>query len=302
MGKGPRMSRVLITGASGFLGQALVAAAEQAGAQAVALSRRGDGAIDLGDSAAVHSLTKRLEGVDCVIHAAASFTGDAAAHARDTIGATDHVVSAMEQAGAQARLVLVSSLSVYDVATMADGATLTESAPLVTDAAQRDSYAAAKAAQERALQHYTGPKQIFRPGAIYGPHRLWSAQLGFAKAGRVITPGGDAHVPAIEVTRAARAIVKAALTGQGGDIINLIDPDPPTQGDWLAALGLPMVRVPRGLVLRAGALLGRGPAWQARFRPLRYDTTGAEALLEPETTHSFAAAVASAKRAEQETP
>lgn len=303
------MTQVAITGAGGFLGQALVRQARAQGLEVLAITRRAthmteDSGItqvttDLGDASCVATLKPALAQADAVIHAAASFAGDAQTHARNTIAATDHLVQALGGQGALPKLVLISSLSVYDVAALSDGDLLTETSPILRTAAQRDAYAAAKVAQETCVQAYAGPQQILRPGAIYGPHRLWSAQLGFAKAGMVFCPGGEAAVPAVLVDHVAQAVLAAATTAGSGPVTNLIDPSPPRQLDWLAALGLRAIPVPRALVLAAGRALGRGPAWQARFRPLRYDTTAAQALWAPPTDHSFAAAVASARQQEE---
>jgi len=308
------MSKVLITGATGFLGKELVQAARTVNQEVIALSRgpcpaewRNDAGIahvqlDLSQSDTVAALSNLLTGVTSVIHAAASFAGDVAAHARDTIKATENLIDALEKSKEPPRLVLVSSLSVYNVAAMADGAKLDESViQLVERPEQRDAYASAKAAQEQSVGRYSGATHIIRPGAIYGPNRLWSAQLGFAKAGFVFCPGTNVLMPAIEVGRAASAIVHAATQSQGADVINLIEPDPPTRADWLGALGLKVIPVPQWLVFAVGALTGRGPGWQARFRPLKYDTSRAETILDSATYRSFVEQMTAIKHAEGNT-
>lgn len=306
------MSRLLITGATGFLGRALVTAARAAGNEVVALSRQVGPADwaqdvgvtpvhqDLGEQDSVDALHAPLLGVSAVIHAAASFAGDAHAHARNTVGATENIVRACQAMDAPPLLVLVSSLSVYDVASMKAGTTLDEAMPLVEQPQQRDAYAAAKSAQEKAVRRYSGAKKIIRPGAIFGPHRLWSDQLGFTRGGRVLCPGTHVLIPAIEVTRAAGALVHAAANGIGADVVNLIEPDPPTRGAWLSALGSSVVRVPRGVIPLIGSLTGRGAAFSARFRPLLYDTSRAAALLDPISRRPFAEQIAAARQAERE--
>lgn len=306
------MSRVAITGASGFLGRALVRHACAQGHDVLALTRRAaDPAwaedtrvtpvtMDLSDRACVNRLAPLLGDVTAVIHAAASFGGDATAHARDTIDATAHLVKAVSAAAKPARFILVSSLSVYDVAAMPDNAVLDEQSPLLQGASQRDAYAAAKRAQERLVQDALSDFCILRPGAIYGLGRLWSAQLGFAKAGFVVCPDGAAAVPAIHVDHAATGILTAMHPKTQHQISNLIDATPPSQTDWLRALGQRHITVPLGLILTAGRLLGRGPAWSARFRPLQYDTTLSEQLLHQQAAPSFQEAIAKLRRTEQE--
>lgn len=175
------MSRLLITGATGFLGGALVDAACAAGHEVVALSRGKPSSdwekdnrithlqVDLGNDDAGEKLQPELANISAVIHAAASFSGDETTHARDTVGATENLIAVLNKSNLLPRLVLVSSLSVYDVAVMKNDAILTDKAPLVTRADQRDAYAVAKVSQERVVQNYEGSKQIIRPGAIFGP-------------------------------------------------------------------------------------------------------------------------------------
>lgn len=302
------MSRVLITGARGFLGNALIDAARTAGCTVAALSRTQQAAsdegvtwhaVDLGAADAPQKLAPALEGVCAVIHAAASFSGDEAAHARDTLSATEHLIAAMKACAAPPKLVLVSSFSVYDIPALDDFALLTEDSPVIAPNAARDAYAKAKRRQEILALESGLDVVILRPGAIYGPQRLWSAQLGFAKAGRVVCPGGDALVPAVGVIPAAQSLVQAALRAlPTGTVINLIDPNPPTQGGWLAALGLKAIFVPRPFVLKVAAKLNRGPSWTARFKPLAYDARRARDLLGHVPPKSFPQAVLAAKAQE----
>lgn len=305
------MTRILITGAGGFLGQALVRAARHAGAEVTALIRgttpdawAGDTGttvmrVDLGGSHAPVQLIPCLEGVTSVIHAAASFGGTAHAHGRDTLRATRNLIVAMQAAEKPAKLVLVSSFSVYDIAALSDGAILSEDSPLLNDGQGRDPYAIAKRTQEHQVQNSGLVHDIIRPGAIYGLGRLWSAQLGFARAGRVICPGGSAQVPALHVDHAAIALVHVALRATGGAVSNLVDPDPPTQLEWLAAINQRTHTLPLGLVLRIGKWLGRSAAWSARFKPLTYDLACAQDQLGPAPSRSFAEAIAGAKAGEK---
>ncbi len=302
------MSRLAITGARGFVGQHLSKAARAAGLDVSAIGRSQPGnaapgvtwhQVDLGAGEAPAALAPALEGTQAVIHAAASFAGDAEAHARDTLGATEHLIAAMKACATPPKLVLVSSFSVYDIPAMPDFALLSEDSPVIAPDAPRDAYAQAKRAQEILALESGLDVVIIRPGAIYGPQRLWSAQLGFAKAGRVICPGGDALVPAVHVQTAATSMVQAAIRDIApGTVINLLDPDLPTQGGWLAALGMRGIFVPRRIVLAAAERLNRGPQWAARFKPLAYDARRARDLLDHAPLGRFADLVAAAKAEE----
>lgn len=338
---------ILVTGATGFLGQRIVAAARAAGHPVRAVVRstskvprdwQNDGAItchcvDLGASDAADALAPLVGGAVAVIHAAGALGGDDAAHAAGTLAPTDAVIAALEgvqaaRPDARARLVLVSSFSVYGYGALPDWATLDETTPVEPDPEQRDAYARAKLAQEtraiRAAQFGGIEVRILRPGAIYGPGRVASARLGFGRGGRTLCPGGNVPVPAIYVDHAATALVRAAtapmdwrddlpIIAGGGrfDIVNLVDPGPPTQAQWLAAAGRCRVRLPLRPLMKLARLLDiaaalvpwfgrrlpgalREAALSARFKPLRYSAARAEDRLGHRPERSFAEAMQAA--------
>lgn len=331
---------VAVTGAGGFLGRHVVAAARAQGLSVRALIRStppeswsSDPGImpivcDLSQSAADDKLAAAFGGVGSVIHAAAGFGGDAA-HQRDTLAATRAVLAALAP-GAQ--LMLVSSFSVYCAAAVPEDATLDELTPTEADATRRDPYTRAKLAQERlavaAAQAKGLELRIARPGAIYGPKRVWSARLGWRKGSRVLTLGGRATVPAIHVESCASALVKLALAERsgwpsdlpaspgGGHIswLNLLDADPPNQADWIEALGLRAIPIPHRACLKAAALLDlaadcwpwldrrlpsglREGTLAARFKPMRFSRARLEDRLGGDTAGQGGAFVQRLKQA-----
>jgi len=292
------MSRLVITGAGGFLGRAIAHAAKKAGADVVALSRAD---VDLAEGT---GLADYLSRADAVIHAAVG-AGDEVAHARDTVRATETLIASMP---AGARLVLVSSLSVYSFEGLPDWAQLDETSPTDPDGCMRDAYSRAKIAQEKRALHAAQMSDldlwIARPGAVFGPGATTTARLGWCKGGRWLTPGGDVPIPAIHVEDCARALVKAAQVPDGGwpedmpivsgnghvRIVNLVSSNPPSQTEWLRAMGAgePII-LPRNPLMQV-AMMGdlaaalvpplnrvmpvalRPQTLAARFKPLRYST------------------------------
>ncbi len=332
------VSTVLITGATGFVGASALRAARAAGHEVIALGRDAAKAaifaedagvtfhaLDLGAADAGAALAPLLARADAVIHAAAAMAGDDAAHRVQTVAPTATLLEAMKEGQGAKRLVLVSSFSVYGFAALPDNACLDETTPIEPDPARRDAYARAKLAQERlvieAAQHSGIEAQILRPGAIYGAGRTWSARLGVAQAGRVFCIGGDAPVPAVHVDHVGAALVAAAIlpmqalddypviTGAGRiALINIVDPEPPTQSDWLGAIGKSPVRLPRGVVMKLAKGLGLiGDLWPAfgrrlptgageatlaaRYKPLRYSLARAEDRLDYTPAHGFQDAI-----------
>ena len=263
---------LVVTGATGFLGAQVVAAALARGHRVTAATRRGgsdapmawdraEGLVrivaDLATEAGATALENAIAEADAVIHAAARLSGDDAEHARDTVAPTERLLAALSRrtdaAGHAPRLILVSSFSAYGYAALPDGAQLDETTPLEPDPAIRDPYTRAKLAQERAamaaVQQSGLTVRALRPGVIYGEGRLWTPRLG-VPLGPLFLRVGRARVPGISVEACAAALVRAAETPMGpSDIplpqglaqgsfeaINLVEPDPPDAAAWLAVL------------------------------------------------------------------
>lgn len=266
----PLRPKILVTGASGFIGAHVAAELARRGAHVVAMSRtprparswdaaraameawtRGEGgapggviepaALDLSFPGAGATLAPLLVGVSAVVHAAARMAGDDGAQARDTLGPTRTLVEAMLAAERAPMLVLVSSFSVYDHAAIrAAGGTLTEASPLETAPGRRDAYARAKLGQEeiaRAAAARGLPLRVMRPAFVFGPGRLDCAQLGVRK-GPLEIALGDGPIAAIAVGDCAEALALAALAPPpaAAETFNLVDADAPDRARWRAAL------------------------------------------------------------------
>lgn len=313
--------RLLVTGAAGFLGQRLVTQALACGHQVLAVVRPGRDVralpwaghvqvtlveVDLAALVSTDRLAGAFLGVDAVIHAAGSLSGDDAVQRRDTVEPSRRLLDAMHRAGCR-RLVLISSLSVYGYAALPAGAQLDETTPTEPDPDQRDAYCRAKLAQEAlalaAAQRHGLVVTALRPGMIYGPGRWWGARLGTARGPLAILLGGAAALPLCHVDHCAVAAVLAAERQiHAGDVyvepdeaghcgafeaINVIDDAQPSQHAYLAMLrrhvaGMPslVVRLPWGLLRR---LAGLASLWALVAAPLRSRLPG---LLRPASLHA----------------
>lgn len=279
---------ILLTGASGFLGSAVMAEAEARGLALRATSRH---AVDWPADLGTDDLAPLPDGIDVVIHAAGRMEGTDGDHARDTIDPTRRLF----EAAAGRRFVLISSLSVLGYAELMPGAQVDEDTPLEARPERRDAYARAKLAQEQIV---VGSKTlILRPGAIYGPGRLRNGHLGVAKGPVLFRFGRAGEVPLIHVASAARAILDAALSDEIG-VMHLVDnalPDRAGLAAMLARGGWPKVTVPvpwrvvKGLssILRGPGLL-TPEVLAARIMPLSYSNARAKAALPwvPERNHA----------------
>jgi nucleoside-diphosphate-sugar epimerase len=167
------MSRVLVTGASGFIGRAVVAAFAKDGRAVRAAVRQppqpaftaGVDVVQHPDLAQPFDWQPLLDGVDAVIHLAGiAHTGGADAGLYDRVNrqATALLAKAAAQAGVN-RFVFVSSIRAQS-GPSADHALSERDPP-----APSDPYGRSKLAAEDAVRASGAPFTILRPVLLYGP-------------------------------------------------------------------------------------------------------------------------------------
>jgi len=204
----------LVTGAGGFLGQALVRALTTRGARVRALARRPEGLLDhrhveplLGDAADPALLARAVAGVDVVFHLA----GVRRAAERDeffrvNVGTTRLLLEAcVEHAPRLRRFVLAGSRA----ASPPSATGCTEAEP----PAPTEAYGESKAEAERVAFLYTGqlPVTVARPPRIMGPGDRENLIL-FQLAARGWAPrfGADPPLSWIDVDDCARGLLLLA--------------------------------------------------------------------------------------------
>jgi nucleoside-diphosphate-sugar epimerase len=237
------MKRILITGASGFIGRATVRAAREAGLDVVAV-QRGTGqelagvtyvSTDLTVQDALPVLVTALKDCDAVIHLAAAMSGDPEDHKHLTIGGTKRLIEAMRQAGIR-HLTLASSIAVFDTSQVPIGGDLTDECPLENPAMSRDAYSGAKVRQESlARAARLDSLAVLRPGIVYDADHLWNAHLGVGIGPILLRIGGEDQLPMCHVDRCAAALVHATVKTVN-DTFTVLDPTLPTRGEVIAAL------------------------------------------------------------------
>lgn len=211
------MSLIAITGATGFVGSAVLDAALADGHKVRALARRDQTARagvewvrgDLGDTAALAAL---VEGADAVIHVAGlTNTPDPATFEAANVTGTANVIAAMKQAGAR-RLVFVSSLSARMPGLSAYGA----------------SKAKAEALVEATGLDWT----TVRPPGVYGPRDVdYLEMFRTAKWGFVpLPPGGASSI--IHADDLARLLVALAAGNAAATKKQTYEPDDGREGGW----------------------------------------------------------------------
>ena len=284
--------RILVTGASGFLGRAITAAGAEAGHHMIAASRAGTPVTGAGAVQACGDLAQGiggidLAGVDAVVHCAARVhvtRREAVAQAEAAYRAMNAelpvtLAEAARTAGAS-RFIQISSVAALASRT-APGATLDDSSPPTPTT----PYGCAKLAADEGLSALCGEGfavTSLRPPALYGPRvGAWFALLArAAKVGVPLPVGGIANRRSFAfVGNVADAVVASLGLVRSGSFI-VADSLPISTAALyrkLIALGghgnrvwdwpEPLVRLPARLVLgdRAASLLGDAAFDGGRF-------------------------------------
>lgn len=212
------MSRVLLTGATGFVGGRIAGRLRAAGHEVLCPVRRASDVLARlevvqldGGLAAV--TPEALAGVEVVVHAAASIEPDLETATAVNVEGTRRILAACEQAGV-ATLVHVSTTSVYDRPESGD-APVTEETPLVApDDEAAGAYARTKADAERVLgQAATTAVAILRPPAVLGAGETstWGRRIpDRVSAGEPVPMQRDSTFAFVHVEDLVDAVLAAA--------------------------------------------------------------------------------------------
>lgn len=297
--------KALVTGAGGFLGQAVVSALLARGTEVRALLRsgtdlqalpwRGRVEVHRGDLRDRSSLAGCLDGVDAVVHLAGSPSANAHELFASAVVGSEHLLDLMAAAEIR-RLVLAGSFSVYHPE--AADELVDEHSPLETDPYAREGYTVAKLWQERVIRRDARERglllTVLRPGLIWGSGHDDLPSLG-QRVGRVyLVLGPRTRLRITHVENCADAFATATLDERAiGETFNVVDPEHVSNWAYMrryrrssGASWIPvpvpyrLARAAVGAVYRGAAVVLRAPPrlpslfmprrFEARFRPLRY--------------------------------
>jgi nucleoside-diphosphate-sugar epimerase len=256
--------RVLVTGASGFVGDAACRELTARGHEVLALVRRPGSQPDgttavIGDLTAPAHLSASLarHSPACVVHLAAEIASqrDAEKIQEVNVEGTRRLVEAAEAAGVK-RFVFASTV----VTGEAGGRLLREEDPLPVQTA----YGRSKQEGERMVQESPMQSIVVRPGHVYGPGGWYEAEFvrRLQQPGRFAVIGrGDNMWDVVHVDDVAAALANAVERGRDGAVYHVADDDPLTYYDFVKltadALGVGAPRrVPAGIARVVG---GRDP-------------------------------------------
>jgi nucleoside-diphosphate-sugar epimerase len=271
--------RVLVTGASGFVGGVLCGQLLERGHDVSSLVRRPGSepfgtrrvAGDLGDGP---GLAEALAGAgpDCVVHLAAEIASQRSerkVRAVNVDGTARLVEACLRSgggdAGAGPRLVFASTVVTGD----AHGALLSEDAPLPV----QTPYGRSKQQAERLVLGSGLPAVVIRPSHVYGPGGWYANDLvaRLRQPGRFAVVGhGENMWDVAHVDDVADALVRAVESAAPGSIYHVADDEPITFYDFMAltakALG---VGAPRRIPAALARLIAGRNAVAAAVRSAR---------------------------------
>ena len=247
--------RVLVTGASGFVGRATCAELIERGHDVVALTRRA-GSEPAGTSAVQGDIANEdgaalTEAVaearpECIVHLAAEIASqrDEAKIRATNIDGTRRLAEAAQAAGGEPKLVFCSTV----VTGEAHGELLEPGKPLPVET----PYGRSKQEGERIVAESGLPYAIVRPSHVYGSGGWYEQEFvkRLRQPGRFAVIGrGDNWWDVVRVEDVASALADAAEKAPSGGVYHAADDHPITFYDFIAltskALGLgPPRRVP----------------------------------------------------------
>ncbi|MGH2962580.1 MAG: NAD-dependent epimerase/dehydratase family protein [Solirubrobacterales bacterium] len=242
MSEGPRFDgrKVAVTGAGGFIGNAICRGMAERGAEVVGLELnqetagrvRATGAeflrADVADRESVERAFDTAGGVELVVHTAAHVReyGSMDDFVRVNVGGTRNVLDAAKRAGAD-RALHISSVVVYGYDDP------TEQGEDVYHRTYGIPYIDTKSASD-ALACRRGAV-VIRPGDVYGPASVpWVLRpLELAKAGRLVVPGGgDGIMLPVYIDDLVQAVALGLAEGAPGRPYAAWDGEPVTFEDY----------------------------------------------------------------------
>jgi len=225
---------VFVTGATGFLGKAVVAELLRRGYQVrifvrpsseITFFQELDGVeIAVGDILDLASIERAIRGCNAVVHAAAYFRfwGRAEAFTNTNVRGTENLFQAATNQQVR-RVILISSIAV--IGTPEPNQIITETTlPKPVDPYQNSKWRSEQVAQ-RHQEAFALEAIILRLGALYGPggryafNRLFFEE--FLRGWRIQVAGGQHITFPCFVEDAAQGVERAIRLGKSGEIYNI---------------------------------------------------------------------------------
>lgn len=281
-----RMERVLVTGASGYVGTKVVRALVRGGYWVRALVRPTSNVerlkqlgveIFLGDVRSFEDVNEAAAGMDFVAHLAAGVQGSQQSIVDSCVCGARNVARAASLQRVR-RVLYMSSLSVYDFTRLRDGQEITAESALESDPESRGAYSIGKRlAEDVALSQLSsqGPAwTILRPSLIVGGGRDLIAPLGTSLGNTVLCMSSRRkYLALVHVEDVAMAVVKILQNDNTSrQVYTISDPEDLTVAGYIKRLrqgrhrDLRVIYIPYA-VTHGGMLLARAARKLTGFGP-----------------------------------
>lgn len=239
--------KVLILGASGFLGRYIVEKFNAEGAKIVTIVRRTSHYEHLksfpikfieGDVRDENCLKKAMQGVDVVVHCITPLFGRWEDFYAVNVESTERLLSLCKNQHIK-RFVYISSVDAIDTSDVQDGTVLTEDTP--RDKHPTNFYGRSKIEGEEIVEEYRKdhqiPTAILRPTCVYGIGGYWyPARLGMSAGSRayILIGNGKSLLPMIHASSIAEIVWRSVQNDTAiGKIYNLVEDGQITRLDFL---------------------------------------------------------------------
>jgi predicted dehydrogenase/nucleoside-diphosphate-sugar epimerase len=231
-------AKILVTGANGLIGRALVRRLLREGNRVRIFVRRqpepefmkdSNVEVFLGDLGDPTAVDQAVAGTEIVYHVGAAMKGSAHDHERGTVCGTQNVVDSVLRHDAQ-RLVYISSLSCLYAAFSGRGTVVREDWPVEPSPTKRGAYTQAKTSAERIVRDAVRDRHLravlLRPGRVFGPGMTLLTPEVARRVGNafVILGDGTRELPLVYVEDVIDAIIRAAETSKfDGRVFHIVD-------------------------------------------------------------------------------
>lgn len=249
--------KIVVTGATGFLGRRLVRKIAEQGQTVTCIVRGSSNTqplkefvgeefinqlqFETAELTDVERCQEILQDADVVYHVAAALGGSTSVLFLHTVVPTRTFVAASVAANVK-RFVLISSLGVYGNDKLKRKAILDETCPVDLFPEKRDPYTFSKIVQEQvaweAHEEHNLPLVVIRPGVITGYERgIMSNRVGLKFGGILLRMGGRQELPYVHVDNCAEGIMRAGIVPDiEGQVFNLLDDHRPRGKDVVKQL------------------------------------------------------------------
>ena len=250
-----REAPILVTGATGFMGPAVVESLLNHGfsnlrafarpssdvtvLKAIADRHRDKGRVEIirGNLLSREDCITATNGVAVIFHLATGGDKSFPDSFMNSVVTTRNLLESTLRHTSLRRFVNISSFAVY---TNAQRKPLDENSPVDEHPESgSDAYSFAKVKQDEIVSEYGKkygiPYVIVRPGSVYGPGKTSiTGRIGIVSFGVFLHLGGSNRIPFTYIDNCADAIVLAGVTsGIEGEVFNVVDDDLPSSRQFL---------------------------------------------------------------------